>query len=62
MQYIIYIYIYIYIYILSACFLTWILLYIKLLQTALKLPLFEKFTPLSVKERPEGLRCCLGYV
>ena len=47
-----YIYIYIYIYILLTSFLTE---YIKLLQTALKLPLFEKFFPFNVKERAEGL-------
>ena len=41
--------------ILFTCFLTWILLKIKLLQTGLKLPLFEKCYPLNVKERVEGL-------
>ena len=56
----IYIYMYmIYIYdiydLLLTCFLTWILFEIKSLQTALKLPLFEKCSPLNVKERAEGL-------
>ena len=41
--------------ILFTCFLTWILLEIKLLQTGLKLPIFEKCSPLNVKERAEGL-------
>ena len=41
--------------ILLACFLTWILFEIKLLQTGLKLPLFEKCSLLNVKERVEGL-------
>ena len=52
---ILHIYIYIYIYILLACFLTWILFEITLLQTVLKLPLLEKFWPLNVKERAEDL-------
>ena len=41
-----------YVYILLTSFLTE---YIKLLQTALKLPLFEKIFPVNVKERAEGL-------
>ena len=41
--------------ILLTCFLTWILFQIKLLQTALHLPLFEKCSPLNMTERAEGL-------
>ena len=40
---------------LLTCFLTWILFESKSLQTDLKLPLFEKCSPLNVKERVEGL-------
>ena len=43
--------------ILLSCIMTWIVLLIKLLQTALKFPLFEKnFSPLNVIERAVGLR------
>ena len=41
--------------ILLTCFLTRILFKLKLLQTALKLSLFEKYNPLSMKDRAEGL-------
>ena len=41
--------------ILFTCFLTRILFEIKLLQTDLKLSLLEKCSPLSMKERAEGL-------
>ena len=43
-------------FILLSCIMIWILLLIKLLQTALNFPLFEKFLPLNVIERAVGLR------
>ena len=40
--------------ILFTCFLTWILFESRLLQTTLKLPHFEKCSPLNMKEHAEG--------